>query len=244
MNDGRPPHGSARDDAATDVAATDVAAPARRAAPLRGLVPVSRDAVVRAYQRYAPVYDRVFGGVLDPGRRALAEAVAQVAPATLLEVGIGTGLMLARYPAATSVVGVDLSEPMLAKARARAHALPGRSIRLEVMDAEALTFPDGAFDCVTVPYVLSVTPNPRRLVAEIRRVCRKGGTILIVNHFSGSRFWWLLERAVRPLAGRVGFRSEFSLRAEISRYDWRVESVREVNLLGLSKLIAIRNVRS
>ncbi len=239
MNDTRSPRGSAREEAAAEVAA-----PARRPMVRRGLAPVSRDAVVRAYQRYAPVYDRVFGGVLDPGRRALAEAVAQLAPPTLLEVGVGTGLMLARYPAATSVTGVDLSEPMLAKARARAHTLPGHNIRLEVMDAEALTFPDGAFDCVTVPYVLSVTPDPRRLVAEIRRVCRRGGTILIVNHFSGSRFWWLLERAVRPLAGRVGFRSEFSLRAEISRYDWRVEWVRDVNLLGLSKLISIRNVRS
>jgi len=237
MNDGRPPRGGARDDAAADVAA-----PARRPVVRRGLAPVSRDAVMRAYRRYAPVYDRVFGGVLEPGRRALAEAVAKVAPAALLEVGVGTGLMLARYPATTAVTGVDLSEPMLAKARARAQSLPGRSIRLEVMDAEALTFPDDAFDCVTVPYVLSVTPDPRRLVTEIRRVCRKGGTILIVNHFSGTRFWWLLERAVGPLAGRVGFRSEFSLRAEISRYDWKVERIDDVNLFGLSKLVWIRNV--
>jgi phosphatidylethanolamine/phosphatidyl-N-methylethanolamine N-methyltransferase len=232
----RPPRGAAGDDAAAGLSP-----PARRPVRMRGFAPLSRDAVVRAYRRYAPVYDRIFGGVLDPGRRAMAEAVARAAPPTLLEVGVGTGLMLARYPAATSVVGVDLSEPMLAKARTRAQALAGRSIRLVVMDAEALAFDDGSFDCITVPYVLSVTPDPRRLVAEIRRVCRPGGTILILNHFSGTRFWWLLERAVRPLAGRVGFRSEFSLRTEISRYDWKVERVTDVNLLGLSKLVSIRN---
>ena len=217
--------------------------PERALSPVRPRArnPLSREAVVRVYQRYAPVYDRIFGGILDPGRRALAEAVREVAPSTLLEVGVGTGLTLARYPEATAVVGVDLSDAMLAKARVRAQALSGRSIRLEVMDAEALTFADGAFDCVTVPYVLSVTPDPRRLVAQIRRVCRPGGTILILNHFSGGRFWWALERAVRPLAARVGFRSEFALAAEISRYDWQVEWMKDVNLLGLSKLVSIRN---
>ena len=209
--------------------------------PARSKNLLSRDVVVRAYRRYAPVYDRIFGGVLDPGRRALADAVRELEPASLLEVGVGTGLMLARYPEATRVVGVDLSMEMLAKASARVPALADRDIRLEVMDAEALTFPDGAFDCVTVPYVLSVTPDPQRLVAEVRRVCRVGGTILILNHFSGSRFWWLLERVVKPVPGEIGFRSDFELAAEISRYDWTVEWMKSVNLFGLSKLVSIRN---
>lgn len=209
--------------------------------PARSKNLLSRDVVVRAYRRYAPVYDRVFGGVLDPGRRALADAVRELEPASLLEVGVGTGLMLARYPEATRVVGVDLSMEMLAKASARVPSLADRDIRLEVMDAEALTFPDGTFDCVTVPYVLSVTPDPQRLVAEVRRVCRVGGTILILNHFSGSRFWWLLERVVKPVPGEVGFRSDFELAAEISRYDWKVEWMKSVNLFGLSKLVSIRN---
>ncbi|MEO8677260.1 MAG: methyltransferase domain-containing protein [Casimicrobiaceae bacterium] len=202
---------------------------------------LSRDVVVRAYRRYAPVYDRIFGGILEPGRRALADAVSELQPARLLEVGVGTGLMLARYPEATAVVGVDLSMEMLAKASARVPALADRDIRLEVMDAEALTFPDGSFDCVTVPYVLSVTPDPQRLVTEVRRVCRVGGTILILNHFSGSRFWWLLERVVKPVPGEVGFRSDFELAAEIARYDWKIEWMKSVNLFGLSKLVSIRN---
>jgi phosphatidylethanolamine/phosphatidyl-N-methylethanolamine N-methyltransferase len=229
-----------RDDATTVPAASERARATASAAADRG--PLSRESIVRAYGRYAPVYDRLFGGVLDPGRRALADAVARAPPAKLLEVGVGTGLMLARYPATTAIVGVDLSRAMLDKAESRARALPGRDIRLEVMDAEALTFESGTFDCVAVPYVLSVTPDPRRLVSEIRRVCRKDGTILILNHFSGSRFWWLLERVVRPLAARVGFRSDFELRDQISRYDWKVEQVTDVNLFGLSKLVSIRNV--
>ena len=130
---------------------------------------------------------------------------------------------------------------MLEVARHRVAQLQRHDIRLHAMDAEALDFADGAFDCVTLPYVLSVTPNPDRLIAETRRVCRKGGSIVILNHFSGSHFWWLLERIVRPMADRVGFRSDFSYDEQILARNWQVASVRSVNFLGLSKLVAIRN---
>jgi len=120
--------------------------------------------------------------------------------------------------------------------------LPGRDIRLHTMDGESLAFEDGSFDCVVLPYVLSVTPNPARLVAEVRRVCRKGGVILILNHFTGSRFWWLLERIARPMADRIGFRSDFDLEEQVLKHDWSVQAVKDVNLLGLSKLVTIRNV--
>ena len=202
---------------------------------------LSAENIASTYRWYAPLYDSVFGAVLEPGRRALAQAVVTLAPATLLEVGVGTGLMLVRYPSACAVVGVDLCPEMLAVAGQRAAQLKDRRIRLEVMNAESLDLPDASFDCVTVPYVLSVTPNPERLVAEIRRVCKPGGSIIIVNHFSGSRFWWLLERLVRPLASRVGFRSEFSFTEHIARYDWQVCSVKSVNFFGLSKVVTITN---
>jgi phosphatidylethanolamine/phosphatidyl-N-methylethanolamine N-methyltransferase len=202
---------------------------------------ISQDNVVRAYRFYAPVYDRLYGAVLEPGRRALAEAVRALDPASILEIGVGTGLMLGAYPADASIVGIDLSREMLERARQRTGGLNGRDIRLEVMDAEATSFPDDAFDCVAVPYVLSVTPDPRRLVAEARRVCRRGGTIFILNHFSGNRAWRLLERIARPLANRIGFRSDFSFDEHILGHDWEVCSVKTVNLFGLSRLVEIRN---
>jgi phosphatidylethanolamine/phosphatidyl-N-methylethanolamine N-methyltransferase len=89
--------------------------------------------------------------------------------------------------------------------------------------------------------VLSVTPHPQRLVAEIRRVCKKDGTIFILNHFSGSNFWWFMERAVRPLANRIGFRSDFSFEDQIMRYDWEIQSTAKVNFMRLSTLVKIRN---
>jgi phosphatidylethanolamine/phosphatidyl-N-methylethanolamine N-methyltransferase len=204
--------------------------------------PVSLDNVVSTYRFYAPLYDRVFGAILDPGRSAMLALVTKLAPESVLEVGVGTGLTLARYPATAHFTGIDISEEMLDIARGRAAAMPERQIRLSRMDAEKTSFADGEFACVTIPYVLSVTPDPDLLVAEIRRVCRKGGTILILNHFSGSRFWWLLEQGVRSLAAKIGFRSDFDFKEQILRHDWEVVSVKKVNFLGLSKLVEIRNV--
>jgi len=198
--------------------------------------------MINTYRRYAPLYDLLFGAVLEQGRRRMARKVEALAPATILEVGVGTGLTLFRYPPQASIIGVDLSTEMLSKARRKASRLPGRKITLLSMDAEHLSFPDASFDCVTLPYVLSVTPDADRLVSELRRVCRKGGTILILNHFSGSRFWWFLERAVRPLADRIGFRSDFSLERHVLAHPWQVDSVESVNPFGLSKLVSITNV--
>jgi phosphatidylethanolamine/phosphatidyl-N-methylethanolamine N-methyltransferase len=197
--------------------------------------------VVRTYDRFAPLYDRIFGRVLEPGRQAMAKAAAGLKPASILEVGVGTGLALAGYPASTKVVGIDLSNDMLDRARRRAADMPERDITLHAMDAERMDFPDSSFECVTVPYVLSVTPDPARLVHEIRRVCKPDGTILIVNHFSGSRFWWLMERAVSRVAEYVGFHSEFSYDEHILSHDWQVMSVETVNLFGLSRLVVLKN---
>lgn len=202
---------------------------------------ISHRNIIRTYRFYAPFYDQVFGPVFDPGRRALTDAVSSLRPRSVLEVGVGTGLTLDHYPATTRVVGIDLSSAMLSVAQRKIGQMDRSDVQLVAMDAENMAFPDGAFDCVTLPYVLSVTPNPTRFVQEIRRVCRKGGTIFILNHFSGSRFWWLLERTVQPMAGKIGFRSDFSYAEQILKHDWEVRSVREVNFLGLSKLVEIRN---
>lgn len=201
--------------------------------------PSQRQQLLRTYKFYAPLYDLVFGAMLEQGRRRLAERVRELAPASVLEVGVGTGLTLFRYPREAKIVGVDISAEMLARARTKANSLADRNISLLTMDAENSVFPDGSFDCVTLPYVLSVTPDPKRLIRELKRVCVQGGRILVLNHFSGSRFWALLERAVHPIADRIGFHSEF--RFEDHARDWNIESVQSVNPFGLSKLVEIRN---
>ncbi|MGE5162086.1 MAG: class I SAM-dependent methyltransferase [Betaproteobacteria bacterium] len=220
---------------------TNEASPDARAAVGPALTPVSRAQVERSYRRYAPLYDLLFGAALGPGRVAMAQLVTKLGPERILEVGVGTGLTLGRYPAQARITGIDVSMDMLAAARRKVTGEDAGRIDLRVMDAEAMDFADGAFDCVTLPYVLSVTPHPDRLVAEVRRVCRKGGHIVIVNHFSGQSAWRPLETLLRPLAGWLGFRSEFSLEHHVMRHDWTVLSVEPANLLSLSRLVHIRN---
>lgn len=202
---------------------------------------VSQAGVKKTYRFYAPVYDYVFGAVLEPGRRALSREVALLQPAHLLEVGVGTGLLLGQYPVASKITGIDISDEMLSIAKNRAQELSHMAIELHAMDAEKLTFSDNSFDCVVVPYVLSVTPNPDALVHELKRVCKKNGHIIIVNHFSGSGAWVVLEKIVKNFAEKIGFRSEFSYEAHILKHQLKVIKLKKVNLFGLSKLLVIQN---
>jgi phosphatidylethanolamine/phosphatidyl-N-methylethanolamine N-methyltransferase len=193
----------------------------------------------RTYRWYAPLYDLVFGAVLDGGRRALASAVSEAAPARILEIGVGTGLLLSRYPTESQLVGVDLSPEMLRRARRGLshHGLRDRACLL-LADAEELPFADACFDCVTLPYVITVTPDPARLLREAERVCKADGQILILSHFKGGAWGWA-ERLLAPLAARIGFRSTMTLEEAVQDTGWRVADSSSVNLLGLSKLVRL-----
>jgi len=203
---------------------------------------ITSDDVKKTYAFYAPIYDYLFGAVLEPGRRELCKEVAELKPISILEIGVGTGLLLGMYPKESSVSGIDISEEMLSIARARVKKMQCSNIHLETMDAEHLNFPDNSFDCVVLPYVLSVTPNPDGLIKEARRVCNKNGTLIILNHFSGNNAWLLLEKLFKNLTEKIGFRSEFSYENHILKHNWKVKKVTKVNLFGLSKLIVIENL--
>lgn len=162
--------------------------------------------VVAAYARWAPVYDAVFGPVMEASRRA---AVAALPPGTrrVLEVGVGTGISLPDYPAETRVVGIDLSPAMLARARARVAARRLANVDgLLEMDAARLGFPDASFDAAMAMYVMTVVPDPAAVMAEMRRVLRPGGRILVVSHFApdaGPRR--MIGRLAAPLGRLLGW---------------------------------------
>jgi len=203
---------------------------------------VLRSDVESSYRRYAPIYDFLFGSSLGEGREAMTSLVSDLNPANILEIGVGTGLTLDKYPIGSQITGIDVSQEMLVIAGRRIRPEDAQRITLQVMDAESMTFAACSFDCVTMPYVLSVTPNADRLIAEVRRVCKPGGDIVIVNHFSGQSSWRLLEILARPLAKWLGFRSEFSLEHQVMRHSWQILSVTPTNLFNLSRLIHIKNV--
>jgi phosphatidylethanolamine/phosphatidyl-N-methylethanolamine N-methyltransferase len=155
--------------------------------------------------------------------------------------GVGTGLMLPMYPRDIEVTGIDISEEMLEVARKRIERDGMTSVRLELMDCEHTSFEAHAFDHVVIPYVYSVTPDPLQLIREARRVCKPGGTIYLVNHFTDTGMWCWLERLLRPFAKSLGFRPEFSLKRYVHDMQWNDVKIRSVNLLGLSRLVLFTN---
>ena len=197
------------------------------------------DAVKAAYRRYASFYDALFGPVLQPGRKAVLEALECRPGERVLEVGVGTGLSLPLYPPSVRLTGVDLSREMLEKARARVQRRGLANVEgLHEMDAHAMDFPDASFDKVVAMYVISVVAHPERLLAELRRVCRPGGEIFIVNHVrSDNRAIAAVEKALARFSDQLGFHPDFELRQlapgtavldEISRINffWKVLRLR------------------
>jgi len=189
---------------------------------------MDRDQVAEAYGRWAPVYDLVFGPVFRQGRRAAVRAAERIG-GRVLEVGVGTGLSLADYGKGTRVVGIDISEPMLEKARKRVEAQGlARVEALEVMDAEHLAIPDASFDVVVAQYVVTAIPNPERALDEFVRVVRPGGEIILTTRVSAETgLRGTLEKWLMPLTTRLGFRTEFPW----ARYERWAEGSKAVRLL-------------
>src|SRR5215510_1574731 len=165
--------------------------------------------VAKAYARWAPVYDLVFGAVFDAGRKASIAAAERIG-GRILDVGIGTGISLTDYAPKHRIVGVDYCEPMLRKAHERVaeHKL-AHVEALAVMDAQHLGFPDAFFDAVVAQYVITTVPDPEAALDEFARVTKAGGEIILVNHLgaeAGPRR--VFEQSFAPVARRLGWRPE------------------------------------
>jgi phosphatidylethanolamine/phosphatidyl-N-methylethanolamine N-methyltransferase len=156
----------------------------------------------------------------------------------ILEVGVGTGINLTLYPRDCSVTGVDLSDSMLEKAFEKIAKNGLRNVRLMQMDASALNFADDSFDIVYAPYLISVVPDPVQVAREMRRVCRPGGRIVILNHFrSPNRILSWGERLISPFTVHVGFKSDLDLPAFLAQADLRPVSIEKVNFPRIWSLV-------
>ena len=172
---------------------------------------LDRSTIEKAYARWAPVYDIVFGKVFERGRKASIAAAERIG-GRILEVGVGTGISLPDYARRHKLVGIDISEPMLRKAkqRVRAHSLSNVEV-LSVMDVGHLAFPDASFDVVVAQYVITAVPDPEAALDEFARVLKPGGEIVLVNHIGaegGMRRTF--EKGFAPVARRLGWRPEFA----------------------------------
>jgi phosphatidylethanolamine/phosphatidyl-N-methylethanolamine N-methyltransferase len=199
---------------------------------------VENDFVARVYENIAWAYDVVFGPTLHPGRVNAIRRMGIKPGDRVLEVGVGTGINAALYPGDCSVTGIDLSSSMLEKARERVARKGVRNVRLLQMDAANLKFADDTFDIVYAPYVISVVPDPVAVASEMRRVCRPGGRIVILNHFrSKNRVGAWLERIISPLTVHIGFKSDLDLPAFLAQADLKPVSIEKVNVPRIWSLV-------
>lgn len=171
---------------------------------------LDKSTVETAYARWAPIYDAVCGPVMVKGRRAAAAAACAIG-GRILEVGVGTGLSFDDYNASTEITGIDMSEPMLGKARAKMAS--GRYPHVKdvlQMDAHKMSFPDATFDCVVAQFVITLVANPEQVLSECRRVVKPGGRIILVNHlYSETGLAAAVERWAAKRTRSLGLRPEF-----------------------------------
>ncbi len=198
----------------------------------------------RAYARWAPYYDKVYHRLLSDAHRRTATAAA-AAGRDVLEVGVGTGLVLPYYPGEARVIGVDLSEPMLRKAAEKVRNGPLPQVRLvAAMDACRLGFADRSFDAVAVPFVLTLVPDPEQALSEFDRVLRPGGEIVIsskLGHDTGLQA--RLEEMLDPLVKKIGWSTSFRIgriAAWAKAHGYDVVEVADLFPVGWFKLMRLK----
>jgi phosphatidylethanolamine/phosphatidyl-N-methylethanolamine N-methyltransferase len=208
--------------------------------------PLDQDHVKRAYARWAPFYDMVLGFLCAPGRAAGSGAMEWVG-GRILEVGVGTGLSLPGYSRSNTFVGIDISEPMLRKAKARASTSGLTHLgRLAVMDGTRLGFADNSFDAVAALFVITAVSDPDGILDELVRVVRPRGEIVLVAHFGAeAEPLRTLERWFAVLTYRLGWRPDFPYRRVL---DWSARSGlsllerRQIAPLGFFSLLRYEKV--
>ncbi|ABS63803.1 Phosphatidylethanolamine N-methyltransferase [Parvibaculum lavamentivorans DS-1] len=197
---------------------------------MNGIARIDEQSVIKAYARWAPVYDLSFGPVADAGRKRAIDIINQ-RKGTLLEVGVGTGVALPRYASHLTVTGIDLSPDMLRIARQRVRERKLTNIAgIYEMDASELRFEDASFDTVVAMYVMTVVPDPVQVLKELERVCAPGGEVVIVNHFAqdhGVRGW--VESFMAPAARALGWHPDF-----------RAETITDITTLDLVETVKLK----
>lgn len=196
-----------------------------------------------AYARLATHYDSLFGLILNHARRAAVGAVNLLPSSDVLEVGVGTGLALPHYNPEKNITGIDISPKMLLKAQERAVRLRLYNVKsLLEMDAQTMVFAANRFDIAVAMFVASVVPNPGALIAELHRVVKPGGTILLVNHFAQDRgVLWRCEHALAPVSVKLGWHSDFKLNDLFSPSDLMRATIVGLQPFGFFRLVELKN---
>ena len=199
----------------------------------------------KLYSVFAPFYDRFFGKIFYSRLRYVIESLNIPRSARVLEVGAGTGVSFPAYPSHCEVVGIDLAPDMLARAQDKIQEHGWSHLKVIEMDAMNLEFPDDSFDYVMAFHVVTVVPDPIRMIREAKRVCKPGGKIVIVNHFT-SAFAPLgfLTEILDPVTRRLGWRTNLRLKPFIRATQLKMEATYKLSKLSLYTVLVGENEKN
>ena len=205
---------------------------------------MDQNSIIKSYKRVSSFYDITFGQVFRPGQKTVINKMDCGPLDEVLEIGIGTGLSFKYYPKQTKVIGIDISPDMLKLAKRKIEQEKKEKKYVTQMNGEQLSFPDNSFDKVVAMYVISVTQNPKKLIDEMKRVCKKDGDIYIVNHFSCEDDGLLLklsEKALMPVSRILGWKPYFPF-SEFNEYaNLDVKEISKVNIFKYWNIIHATN---
>ncbi len=198
--------------------------------------------VEQVYSIYSNCYDLVFGRLFHDSRATAINLLKLRPGSRVLEVGVGTGLSLPLYPRDCRIVGVDLTGQMLERGARRVSRLGLTNVHLQRQDASRLAFQDNSFDAVMAAYVIGAVPDPRRVLVEMSRVCRPGGVIVLLNHFSTTHpLLSRVEKSLSPICRWIGFRSYLFLEPLLQETTLAVQQRLRVNPLNYWHVIQCVN---
>lgn len=166
----------------------------------------------RVYSDLAHFYDSVFGRAFVDHEHEVIGRLQFRPDQKVLEVGVGTGISLDAYPPYVHIVGIDPSDRMLRQAVAKTRENGWGHIELRHGDATKLEFPDNSFDWVCSFHVMTVVPEPRRMMDEMVRVCKPGGRIVLISHFASPNpmlffFGWMINPVTKMLGWTTRLRA-------------------------------------
>jgi phosphatidylethanolamine/phosphatidyl-N-methylethanolamine N-methyltransferase len=199
--------------------------------------------IERIYEGVGPYYNFVFGKLLFQEGREVSIDLLKIKPKQkILEIGVGTGLSLPVYPKDCHVTAVDLSASMLKEAEELIEKKKLKNITVRQMDATKLNFPDNSFDGVLGNLFISATSFPRESLLEMKRVCKKGGNIVLMNHFkSENKVLGAAETAFNPLAGYLGFKSNLEMGPLLESVGLEAKEIHKVNIFNLWTAVSMVN---